>query len=132
MYPKCFTYLIDSFYHFFSKITAGFGSSMSVAIGMSLTSIVEIIYWTFIKPFGFARSTCKTCLKKYKTHYPSRLHKRFSNMITKSLIALYLAYAGYRLYLVIDRIYINPPQPEEYRNQIRQKLEPFFHFLKFW
>ena len=132
MYPTRFTYFVDSFHHFFSKIIAGFGSSMGVAIGMSLTSIVEIIYWIFIKPFGFTRSTCKYCLKTYKTHYPSRRHKRFSNMITKSLIGLYLAYAGYRLYLVLNYIYINPPQPEEYRNQIRQKPEPFFHFWKFW
>ena len=105
---------------------------MGCAIGLSLASIVELIYWMFVKPFGWPRSTCRNCLKSFKTHYPSRTVKSIANFITKSAIALYLAYAVYRLYWGFERLYINPPQPEEFRNQIVQKPKPLFDFLNVW
>ena len=105
---------------------------MGCAIGLSLASIVEIAYWILIRPFGFPRSTCKNCLKNFKTHYTSLTHEWYANLMMITATALYLAYATYRLYLVFNVLYINPPQPEEVQNQIAQKPEPFFNFLKFW
>ena len=103
---------------------------MGCAIGMSFVSMVEIIYWIFLKPFGFPKKECVRCNKKYQHHYNSPTHKMIFTVVqTTSYIIVYFLFAGYRMGLVINRIY-NPIQPDEIRNQIIvEKETSIFDFL---
>ena len=78
---------------------------------------MEIIYWLFIKPFGFPQDKCsiKTCTKH---HYPSATHFFITKFVQGSAIAVLLIFTVFRFYLVIDRL-LNPPIPEEARNQMK-------------
>ena len=104
---------------------------MGCAVGFSLMSIIEIIYWLFVKPFGLHRTNCKNCLERCRTHYPSFAHRRISLRLETTALAIFFIYAGCRFCLVYDRIYYNPPRPEETRNQIQPK-EGYFNLFDFW
>ena len=100
-------------------IAAGFGSSYGVAIGFSLTSAVELVYWMFIKPFGLEKQEqCSKCTKHHYMSIFSRHITRFGQGITTTY---FLAYFWYRFYLVAFRYYY-PLIPEENRNQIIKNL----------
>ena len=96
----------------FSQIAAGFGGCFGVAIGFSLTAGVEIVYWLLIK---VKEEQCKGCTRH---HYPTHTSKRMTTCIQKSCIAAFLIFTGWRFYLVFDRVFFNPPRPEEVKNQI--------------
>ena len=56
-------------------IAAGFGSSYGVAIGFSLTSAVELVYWMFIKPFGLEKQEqCSKCHFKDFNILPKKMY----------------------------------------------------------
>ena len=90
---------------------------------------IEIVYWIFIKPFGLPQEICsfETCTKH---HYPSPTHKRITTFVQGSSFAAILMYSGFRFYLVAYS-YLNPPIPEESRNQITSTFERNFT-LNFW
>ena len=71
---------------------------------MSLTSIVELAYWLFIKPFGLPHSKCRNCLNNFRTHYPSRTHKRIARLIMKYAIVVFLVFIGSRIYIVFSLV----------------------------
>ena len=76
---------------------------------------MEIIYWLFIKPFGFKQEPkCTNCTKH---HYPSPTHILITTFVQGSAIAALLIFTVFRFYLVIDRL-LNPPIPEDARNQM--------------
>ena len=77
---------------------------------------MEIIYWLFIKPFGFLQDKCsiKTCTKH---HNPSPTYLFITTFFQVSSIAALVTFTVFRFYLVADRL-IYPPIPEEVRNQM--------------
>ena len=101
---------------FFSQIAAGFGGSYGVAIGFSITAAVEVVYWLLIKPFGLVKE--EQCKGFTSQDYPTHTSKRMTTCIQKSCIAAFLIFTGWRFYLVFDRVFFNPPRPEEVKNQI--------------
>ena len=103
----------------FSQIAAGFGGCFGVAIGFSITAAIEVAYWIFIKPFGLPKNTCTKCTKH---HYPSPTSKRITTCVQKSGVAALLIFTGFRFYLVFDRLFFNPPRPEDVRDQIYQAV----------
>ena len=78
---------------------------------------MEIIYWLFIKPFGFSQDKCsiKTCTKH---HYPSPTDMFITTFVQGSAIAALVIFTVFRFYLVADRL-IYPPIPEEPRNEMK-------------
>ena len=101
---------------FFPKLAAGFGGTYGIAIGFSLTSAVEVVYWIFIKPFGLVKE--EQCTKCTLHHYPTPISKRLTTGVQKSCIAAFLIFTGFRFYLVFDRLFFNPPIPEDNRDKI--------------
>ena len=101
----------------FLKISANFGGCYGCAIGFSITAFIEILYWIFIKPFGLPQEKCsdKNCTKH---HYPSRTHKYITRLVQGSATIALLFFICFRFYGVCF-LYLNPPIPEETRNQIR-------------
>ena len=76
---------------------------------------MEIIYWLFIKPFGFKQEP--QCTKCTKHHFPSPTHMFIATFVQGSAIAALVMLTVFRFYLVGDRL-LNPPIPEEARNQM--------------
>ena len=77
---------------------------------------MEIIYWLFIKPFGFKQEP--QCTKCTNHHYPSPTYMFITTFVQGSAIAALVIFTVFRFYLVIDRL-LNPPIPEEARNQMK-------------
>ena len=84
---------------------------------MSIVSVVEILYWIVVKPFGLAKKTCNNCTHH---HYPSPTHKWITRYIHRLAPAALFIFTGYRFYLV-GNLLVNPPRPEETKNQITDR-----------
>ena len=85
-------------------------------MGFSITAAIEIIYWLFIKPFGFKQEPqCTGCTKH---HYPSPTPMFITTFVQGSVIAALIIFTVFRFYLVADRL-IYTPIPEEPRNQMK-------------
>ena len=76
---------------------------------------MEIIYWLFIKPFGFKQEP--QCTKCTKHHYPSPTSLFITTFVHGSAIAALVIFTVFRFYLVIDRL-LTPIIPEETKNQM--------------
>ena len=83
-------------------------------MGFSITAAIEILYWLFIKPFGFKQEPQCNCTYH---HYPTPTHKFITIFVQGSGWTAFFMFTGFRFYLVIDAI-LNPPIPEEVRNQM--------------
>ena len=81
-----------------------------------MTASIEIVYWIFVKPFGFPKDPCsfETCTQH---HYPSPTHKRIFGLGKNVCTSALVIFIGWRFYLVGHR-YLNLPIPDENRNQI--------------
>ena len=81
-----------------------------------MTASIEIVYWIFVKPFGFPKDPCsfETCTQH---HYPSPTHKRIFGLGKNVCTSALVIFIGWRFYLVGHR-YLNLPIPDEKRNQI--------------
>ena len=113
----------------FSYFAANFGGCYGCAIGMSITSVVEMVYWIFIKQFvPNPKQECESCKEKGKHHYNSPTIKKIVSLTQFISIAIVLIFACYRFYLVFCKAY-NPPQAEEIRNQVTKTKSYFFGFL---
>ena len=98
-------------------IAANFGGCYGCAIGFSITSSMEIVYWIIVKPFGLKQKQCQyeTCTQH---HYPSPTAKRITTLGQGAITTALLIFTGFRFYLVTHR-YLNLPIPDENRNQIK-------------
>ena len=96
---------------------------------MSITSVVEMVYWIFIKQFvPNLVQECKSCKEKGKHHYNSVTIKKIVSLTQYISIAILLIFACYRFYRLAVKAY-NPPQLEELHNQVKKSDSYFFHFL---
>ena len=83
----------------------------------------------FIKPFGLKKEEqCKGCGTHH--HYDKTSHQRVTRLVQGSSVLALIILAGWRFYLVAW-FYINPPIPDETRNQITSNYERYFT-LNFW
>ena len=99
------------------------------AIGFSITAAAEIVYWIFIKPLGLKREEqCKGCGTHH--HYDKTSHQRITRLVQGSSVSGLVILSLWRFYLVAYG-YINPPIPDEARNQITSKYERYLT-LNFW
>ena len=95
---------------------------------MSLTAAVEVLYWIFLKPFGFEKQECEKCKEKFIHHYDSHISKKIVQWVQIISFAMFLIFASYEFYLLADKAY-NPPQAEELRNQVTETKSSIFDFL---
>ena len=96
---------------------------------MSITSVVEIVYWIFIKQFvPNPEQKCWSCKDKGKHHYNSPTIKKIVSLTQYISIAILLIFACYRFYRLAVKAY-NPPQLEEYHNQLKKPESYFLDFL---
>ena len=95
---------------------------------MSITSVVEIIYWIVLKPFGFDKQECEKCKKKAIHHYDSLISKKIVSWTQLISIAILLIFTCYSFYDLFYKAY-NPPQAEDLRNQLQKPESYFFDFL---
>ena len=96
---------------------------------MSIVSVVEMVYWIFIKQFvPDPVQECKSCKEKGKHHYKSLTIKKIVSLTQYISIAILLIFACYRFYLLADKAY-NPPQLEELHNQLKKPESYFLDFL---
>ena len=89
-------------------------------MGFSITAAIEIVYWLFIKPFGLPKENRTCCCTEH--HYPSATSNRITKCVQRSTTAAVLIFTGFRFYLVFDRLFFNPPMPEDFRDQIYQDI----------
>ena len=93
----------------FSYIAANFGGCFGYAIGMSIMSVVEMVYWIVIKKFvSNPKQKCKSCKEKGKHPYDSRTIKKIVSLTQFISIAILQIYACYSFYLLCYKAY-NPP-----------------------
>ena len=81
-----------------------------------MTASIEIVYWIFVKPFGFPKDPCsfETCTQH---HYPSSIAKRITTLGQGASVLILMIFTGWRFYLVAHRnLYL--PIPDEAKNQI--------------
>ena len=96
---------------------------------MSITSVVEIVYWIFIKQFvPNPEQKCWSCKDKGKHHYNSPTIKKIVSLTQYISIAILFIFVCYRFYDLFWKAY-NPPQAEEIRNQVTKTKSYFFDFL---
>ena len=101
----------------FSYFAANFGGCYGCAIGMSITSVVEILYWIFLKPFGFEKQECEKCKEKFIHHYDSHISKKIVQWVQIITMIIFLVYTVNCFYNLFDLMF-NPPRPSEGRNQL--------------
>ena len=85
----------------FSYIAGNFGGCFGVAIGMSLTAVVEVLYWIVLKPFGFEKKECERCKEKGKHHYNSCISKKIVTWVQIISIGIFIFFACYKFYLLV-------------------------------
>ena len=112
----------------FSYFAANFGGCYGCAIGMSITAAVEILYWIVLKPFGFEKQECEKCKGKAIHHYDSLISKKIVTWVQIISIIIFLVYTVNCFYFLAYKAY-NPPQLEEYHNQVKKPESYFFDFL---
>ena len=82
-----------------------------------------------IKPFGLKKEQqCKGCGTHH--HYDKTSHQRITRLVQGSSALALVIFSLWRFYLVAYG-YINPPIPDETRNQITSNYERYFT-LNFW
>ena len=82
-----------------------------------------------MKPFGLPMKKCQyeTCTHH---HYDKTSHHRITRLVQGSSVTGLVILSLWRFYLVAYG-YLNPPIPDETRNQITSNYEPYFT-LNFW
>ncbi len=126
--PIFITALKSYFNCVFSYIAANFGTCYGFAIGISITAVVEIIYWIVLKPFGFEKQDCKRCKEKAIHHYDSCISKKIITWVQIISMIIFLVYTVNCFYVLAYKAY-NPPQLEEYHNQVKKPESYFLDFL---
>ena len=91
-------------------------------------SVVEMVYWIVLKPFGFEKQECERCKEKGKHHYNSCISKKIVTWVQIISIGIFIFFACYKFYDLAVKAY-NPPQLEELHNQLKKPESYFLDFL---